>query len=971
MKAERWKQVDDLLDAALELSSDEREKFLNKRCNGDEELRREVLSLLAAHEKASGFMSDPAIEVAAKQMAQENPLVEIIGREFAEYKVEKLLGTGGMGEVYLAHDSKLNRKVALKILPSQFIKDEERIKRFEREARAVSSLNHPNLITIYDIGNSNGTHFIATEYVEGKTVRELIDKKISMKDALSIAMQVAESLTAAHSEKIVHRDIKPENIMVRPDGYVKVLDFGLAKLMEPNCEEIHNSFSHTQPGVVMGTLTYMSPEQAIGDSIDHRTDIWSLGVVLYEMMTGIAPFKGANRQETLNEILHKEPQSVMDSNPSLHLELDRIISKALEKDKDYRYQTASDFRSDLKRFKRELDSSPSVSSGMSSRTGTIKQQARMTSSTVSKRPFWQYVLAAVMFIALGAGIWFFALPLVWKPGAPVGPNWQQAENIQLTDFPRTENNPSLSPDGKSFVYARREGGDVDIFQQRVGGKNPVNLTPDSNEDESMPAYSPSGKFIAFHSTRKPAGIYVMEETGENQRFISDVGKHPSWSPDGKEIVVSELGVVLHREHKSRTSALWAIDVTTQNKRLITKGDAVQPSWSPNGHRIAYWFVEAGRPGEIATVSKDGGEPVIITHDDANDWNPVWSPDGKFLYFSSDRGGNMNLWRVAVDEKTGWPKGSPEAVTTPSKYSFNVTFSRDGKKLAYVRYEITANIQSVAFDSVAGKMAGEPVWVTNGSKEITAPHISPDGQHYAAQFLGSTQEDIVIFDKDGSHQLNLTDDTFLDRGPRWSPDGRQIAFQSDRSGSLQIWVINADGTGRRQVSFADENGAYLPVWSPDGKRLLINKINKQGITPLILDINKSWQEQTPQPLPPVKDFQGSFVAMDWSSADSDKIVGGLLDKIEGSAGLAVYSFSKNSYEKIADSGGSASWLNDGKRVIFMSENKIYLVNTQTKTSKEIFSPSSYNIEHTRISNDNKLIYFRYRQVEGDIWLLSLN
>lgn len=965
MKPERWKQVDELFDAVLEIPADSREKFLKDSCDVDEELRDEVLSLLKAHDKADGFMALPAMEVAAKNIAQENTDVEKVGSEIGGYKIEKLLGTGGMGEVYLAHDTKLNRKVALKILPPQFVKDTERIKRFEREARAVSSLNHPNLITIYDIGNSDGVNFIATEFVEGKTVRELIEKKVSMKDALAIAMQVAEALGAAHNEKIVHRDIKPENIMIRPDGYVKVLDFGLAKLMEPTSEEMIASFSNTQPGIILGTLAYMSPEQSTGEDVDHRTDIWSLGVVLYEMVTGITPFKGTNRKETLDAILSKEPQSVTVSNPSLHLELERIIGKALEKDRDFRYQTATDLRADLKRLKRDIDSSPSFSS----RDGSENR------NTIQSKPpslfhNHKFIIAVTAFttLVLAFGLWMFISR--WnKTSVPKGYNWSLAANKQLTDLKGYEFNPSLSPDGKSFIYMKDDGGDYDIFLQRVGGKTVTNLTANSIENDRVPVFSPDGNFIVFRSERKPSGIYVMEATGENPRFITAEGFPSSWSPDGKEIVISELGLIRHTEHKSRDSALWIVNVETHEKRLLTKGDAVQPSWSPNGHRIAYWFITKGRRGDIATIPAEGGEPLIITTNEATDWNPVWSPDGKFIYFSSDRGGSMNLWRVAVDEKTGKTLGEPEAIVTPSKYSYNISFSRDGKTMIYVRYESISNIKAVSFDPTNGKVIGEPFWVTTGSQQVGEINLSPDGEQYAVNLSNNTQEDLAIVNKDGSNWRLLTQDWFNDKMPYWSPDNKQIAFQSDRSGNLQIWTINADGTGLKQISFADENGAYLPVWSPDGRQMIINKINEQGIMPIIVDLSRSWHDQIPKLLTPVKDFQGTFTAMDWSP-DGDKIIGMLLDKNEKGAGTAVFSFSKNSYEKVNDLSGTASWLEDNRRFILSLNNKLYIGDIQTKKVVEIFSPASNIIQYAQISADNKIIYFRFLQAESDIWMMNL-
>ncbi|HEX6623793.1 MAG TPA: serine/threonine-protein kinase, partial [Pyrinomonadaceae bacterium] len=360
--------MDELLDAALELPAAEREDYLAAACGDDEALRREVSSLLGEEQKvAGGFMEHSAMKVAAQALAQQTVRLNVspVGREVGPYRIERLIGAGGMGEVYLAQNLRLSRKAALKILPAEFIADPERVLRFEREARAVSALNHPNIVTVYDVGESEGWHYIATEFVEGRTLRDLAGDGLKLKEMLSYAAQAAEALSAAHGAGVTHRDIKPENIMVRADGYVKVLDFGLAKLAEPRGAAGAGDARppvETRAGVVMGTLAYMSPEQAAGDVVDSRTDIWSLGVVLYEMAVGKTPFASGTRQATINAILSSEPEAAGASLPELPAEFDHVLAKALEKDRELRYQTASDFRADLRRLLREIDSSASWSS---------------------------------------------------------------------------------------------------------------------------------------------------------------------------------------------------------------------------------------------------------------------------------------------------------------------------------------------------------------------------------------------------------------------------------------------------------------------------------------------------------------------------------------------------------------------------------------------------------------------------------
>ncbi|MCA1640487.1 MAG: serine/threonine protein kinase [Acidobacteria bacterium] len=361
MRPERWQQVKEIFHSALALPRDERESFLAAACHGQDSLRRDVESLISSHEKTGSFLDAPAYEAAARIMADEKKALQ--DREaLGSYKIISALGAGGMGEVYLAHDQRLNRNVALKVLPADLINDRERLHRFEQEAQAASALNHPNVITIYEIGNCGDTHFIATEFIEGQTLgRMLQTKRAEVAEALSIATQIAASLDAAHRRGIVHRDIKPENVMLREDGLVKVLDFGLAKLTGKGTDAPVDTEARTRqqvrtmPGMMMGTARYMSPEQARGQEVDARTDVWSLGVVLYEMLSGMPPFPGETMSDTISAILSKNPLPLSAYCPDIPKELERLVNKTLRKDREERYQTAKDLLIDLKDVKQDLE----------------------------------------------------------------------------------------------------------------------------------------------------------------------------------------------------------------------------------------------------------------------------------------------------------------------------------------------------------------------------------------------------------------------------------------------------------------------------------------------------------------------------------------------------------------------------------------------------------------------------------------
>jgi serine/threonine protein kinase len=359
MTPERYQQIGAIYNEAVDLDTSEREAFLAQACAGDEELRREVLSLIEADQESKNFISSPALEVAAELLAQDKRK-EIVGKQIKHFEILSLLGVGGMGEVYLAQDTQLRRKVALKLLPTAFTQNRDLVKRFRREARAASALNHPNIITIYEIGELNDLHFIATEYIEGETLRErLMREQLPLSEVIDIAIQITRALVAAHQEGIIHRDIKPENIMLRPDGYVKVLDFGLAKLTEQqtltDITRRTSGLSTSEPGLVMGTVAYMSPEQVRGLPVDTRTDIFSLGVVLYEMTIGRSPFKGATPSDVIAAVLKTEPQPFADFSIPIPNKFSNIVSKALCKNRDERYQSAKELLDDIKSIKHDWE----------------------------------------------------------------------------------------------------------------------------------------------------------------------------------------------------------------------------------------------------------------------------------------------------------------------------------------------------------------------------------------------------------------------------------------------------------------------------------------------------------------------------------------------------------------------------------------------------------------------------------------
>jgi Tol biopolymer transport system component len=524
-----------------------------------------------------------------------------------------------------------------------------------------------------------------------------------------------------------------------------------------------------------------------------------------------------------------------------------------------------------------------------------------------------------------------------------------------------EMSPSIAPDGETFVYSRGMGPAADIYLQRVGGRNAINLTKRCTEADTQPAFSPDGSTIAYRSECDGGGIFVMGATGESSRKLTGSCFNPAWAPDSKRLVCATETVTYSPTSRGQMSELWIVDTTNGERKLLLESDGVQPSWSPNGFRIAYW----GMAGESAqrdlwTIDPAAADPaksvVRVMDDVAVDWNPVWSPDGKYLLFGSDRNGAMNLWRVPIEEKSGKPRGEPEPVTTPATFSAHYSVSRNGARTLYAAIDQSEAISSVGFDPIAGATAGEPHPVIAGSFLVFNSQVSPDGKYMAVTNRGG-QEDLFVVETATGEVRQLTNDPARDRGATWSPDQSKIYFYSQRdTNRYEIWRINADGSGLTRVTFTSGRSVWYPTVSPDGTRLAF--YNDEHSYVMALNQPGAKPEQLPAAL------QGSRQAFNAWSPDGTMLAG----ELRGRAGIVLYSLTGRTYRPITSSGTRPIWLPGGQEIFYSDAGRLRIVNVETGAIREVVTPLP-GVSGMSLSTDAKTLVFSDRTTQADVWMLE--
>lgn len=549
-----------------------------------------------------------------------------------------------MGDVYVAEDTKLSREVALKVLPPEVASDERR-KRFEREAKAVAALNHPNIVHVYSVEEAEGIHFITMELVRGKNLSVLLpDRGFSLKEFFEIAIPLADAVAAAHQAGITHRDLKPDNVMLNEQGGVKILDFGLAKpapAFVTDADSKAPSEALTRAGSILGTVHYMSPEQAEGKTLDHRTDLFSLGIILYEMAAGERPFKGDTAASVLSSILRDTPPLITEVNPGLTRDLGKIIKRCLVKDLEYRYHSAKDLRNDLMEAKQEVESGEVV-------VGVVSHRAKPT--------WWPKALwlaGAVMGLFIIAWMIGVLPTSIEKPPRPAAP--LLVNPVMVTSAVGVEDYPAWSPDGETLAYSGAQnaslfGGNWDIWVSRVHSEQPLNRTSDHIGEDWFPSWSPDGSQIAFISSRGDGGVFVMPALAGMPRKVTSaagvIANPPQWSPDG-----AELAYVVFEDERFFVEILSMSSGASKRVPFETTEGVFDLAWSPDGRFFAFVRARARavQVTQLAMLRVDDGRELAITDGQSNVWSPSWSADGRTLYFVSNRGGTMDLWLQSLNE----------------------------------------------------------------------------------------------------------------------------------------------------------------------------------------------------------------------------------------------------------------------------------------------------------------------------------
>ncbi|HJQ70034.1 MAG TPA: protein kinase [Blastocatellia bacterium] len=867
------------------------------------------------------------------------------GTKISHYMIVSRLGVGGMGEVYKAEDTLLDRPVALKILPADLVDNEDRVRRFVQEAKSASALNHPHIVTIYEIGKvelengepanngSNGSpakqlyHYIAMEFIDGDTLRDKIHRdRTELKKLLEYFAQVADGLSKAHASGIVHRDLKPENVMITHDGYAKILDFGLAKLLEPqkpaSADDILEAetmmMGRTQPGIVMGTIGYMSPEQVQGKVVDQRSDIFSFGCILYEATTGHKPFHGESVIDSLHKIVYSQAPPIREFNPETPAELQRIIRKCLSKDPDERYQSIKDANIDLRELVREYDSQPSVSAYYSTMTSayphtssnpdiTMLAGSAPAPSARDRKPWLWVAMGAAGALAVGAII-IIAIQLISGTRGGTGSNapFGDVRINRLTNTGKSEL-AAISPDGKYIAHAVNDGGKQSLWVRHVATSRNVEIVPPSEGKFSGISFSRDSNYVYYTVIEKNRPVAILYQIGAlggtPKRLVEDVDSPISISPDNTQFVFMR-GYPIQRRHE-----LVIVNMDGSGERTLAVRNSPAfynyPAWSPDGRVIAC-SAGTGAGGAymniVAVNVADGTEKPIISETWLDVGRVSWDKDGTALIMTAtDPTSKVSqVWRVT------YPEGEPRRITNDLNQYVSASLTEDSDTLAVVERDSLSNL----WTAPAGD-ASRARQVTSGIGKYGRVSWTPDGKMLYNTRDGSDLN-IWRMDADGGNQKQLTADSGMNFHAAASPDGRYIVFASSRGvgpNDYNIWRMDADGSNPKQLT--QGNSDVSPAFSPDGKWIVYQShvSSRPHLWKVSIDGGQATQLTNATSWPPSVSPDGRYIACGYWNEQLDSPFSVVLIPFEG--GQPIKSFNIPI--------GLLRWAADGSGLMFI-DNK---------------------------------------------------
>ena len=829
-----WENLKELFHAALALPQQERAAYLEQACNGDIALRQAVDSLLKSHEETDNFVDAPAYQVAADMLVDEAELKP--GQTVAHYRILSRLGEGGMGTVYLGEDTKLRRKVAVKVLPPDLAADKDRIRRFEQEAQAAAALNHPNIAHIYEFGEDAGTHFIAMEFVDGVTLGEKIRGENSdLAEMLKFLRHAAEGLAKAHAAGIVHRDLKPDNIMLTSDGHTKLLDFGLAKLVDSATPSGSNiRFQHSRPGTVLGTVGYMSPEQAQGrvKEIDHRSDIFSFGCILFEVVTGRRPFEGKDALDSLHNIVHAATPRIKEVNPNAPEILQTIVNRCLEKEPERRYQSITEVAV-------EIEDLHEISATATKTNDQYLRSTAPTTNSISARPtssveiliseinrhkmgFAMTAFSVIVLSILAASYGMYKL----KGSQSASIDTSQMKISRVTTGGRVggaviNDNVAISPDGKYVVFVTAESGRQSLWVRQVSTSSLVQIAPPVEATYLGTTFSPDGELVYFTRVddQNPSGaLYQVPVLGGTPlKVLVNITGGVSFSPEGKRIAFTRFA------EPGESFVMTANVDGTDEQKLATRKQpqffsAYGLSWSPDGELIACGVLmnSLNSPAQLIGIPTRGGTERTLTAEGFRDiFHVSWLGDGTGLVLTAAPKGSVRGVQLFL---VSYPSGSVRRITNDlnSYGQASLGLTADGRTIVTTQRESSLEI----FVMDEGKDSTQAVQVTKGKYDgETGVTWTPDNKIvYVTQ--NGENIDVWSINSDGSDPRQLTVDGEPKSYPSVSPDGRYVVFAGTRSTISNLWRIGIDGSDPKLL-LPTNTPAFFPIVAPDGSSVVFN------------------------------------------------------------------------------------------------------------------------------------------------------